>query len=796
MVKGNGIIPILCALNNINKTGYMKRLYFFLVLLKYAAITYSQSLSGCITDEQQQPVSFANIVLLSLPDSAFVQGTISDIHGQFVFGQVDNSRKLLQISCIGYKTLLREVGNEALGTLVLQSDAVMLGETVVMGHRPTYTMKGNTLATNVQNTLLSDIGTGEDVLKRIPGLHIDPEKRIEVFGKGVPLVYINGRQVRDNGELGQLSSKDIAKVELITNPGAEYDAEVKAVLKIKTVKPVGEGLGGYVGLTESKSRHWGHTQQVNLNYRKGGVDLFGSVQHQLFKQWQDEHFTNDIYGDTHWTLQNDAQLRMGDYAKALGLQLGANLQLGGKNSIGATYRLNRMPYSGGTFDAFQKYKVWADGHDYDNMDTYFLMELGNTVQQLNLYYNGMIAGKLGIDFNFDYVKGDSHQDQSVNEQSTEQESRTVTSFSNADYDLYAGKLILSYPLGNGSINWGGEMINTDRRSDYYTLEDIVSPSDIRVEEQKTAVFATYQTRIGNVELNAGLRYEHTQFDYYEKNVKKDEQSRSFNDLFPNLSLSFPLKKTNNSFSYTMKTMRPNYRLLNSAVQYSNRFMYKTGNPLLQPQTMHDITWMTKFHWLNFSVSYQYIKNYIGNENTLYNEEGSILLKANRNYDKYQRLNISVTATPQIGNWQPSWGVYFTRQYFSTMTRDGELDYKNPVILLKWDNDFRLPCGFVLSVSGEYQSDGSYADEQRRGYGMLNLGVRKSFLKHRLTVSLRGNDLLDTYRYRGYAVTKVSRSDYNTVYDMRKVMLSATFRFNATRSKYKGTGVANEEMKRL
>lgn len=756
----------------------------------------AQGISGRLTDEHQKPVGFANVVLLSLPDSAFIAGTISDESGTFRFEQTDNREKLLQISYMGYKPLWLKVKDGTTGNLTLQPDAVALDETVVVGHRPTYTMKGNSLTTNVQNTLLSDVGTGTDVLKRIPGLRIDPEKNIEVFGKGTPIVYINGRLMRDNSELEQLSSKDIAKVELITNPGAEYDAEVKAVLKIKTVKPVGEGLGGYARIAESKAHYWGHMQQANLNFRHGGWDVFGSVQHQLFKQWQDEQFTNEIYGDTHWTLQDDARLRMNDYAKALGLQVGINRQLNEQHSMGATYQLNRMPYSGGQFDAFQQYKVKADGQAYDEMDTYFLMRLGSTTQQLNVYYNGLVGGKLGIDFNFDYVKGKSFQDQDVEEQSNMQQSRTVTSLSNADYDLYAGKLVLSHPIGNGSINMGGELIRTERNSDYRTMEDIVPASDTRVEEQKAAAFIAYRTNIGKLSLNAGLRYEHTQFDYYEMDVKKDGQCRKYDDWFPNVSLSFPVKESNHSFSYTLKTLRPNYSMLNNAVQYSNRFMYKAGNPLLQPQTMHDVTWMSAYRWLNVSVSYQYIKDYIWSENSLYNAEGSILLETNRNYDKYQRLNVNLTAAPKIGIWEPSWGIYFTQQFFSTETKDGKLDYDNPMVLLQWNNDFRLPADIVLSVSGEYQSAGSYADEQRQGYGMLNIGIRKSFLKNQLTLSLQGNDLLDTYRYKGYGVTLVNRKHYKTIYDSRSVMLSATYLFNATRSKYKGTGAANDELKRL
>lgn len=181
---------------------------------------------------------------------------------------------------------------------------------------------------------------------------------------------------------------------------------------------------------------------------------------------------------------------------------------------------------------------------------------------------------------------------------------------------------------------------------------------------------------------------------------------------------------------------------------------------------------------------------------LYDEAGSILLQAYRNYDQLQRLNVQLSASPKIGCWQPSWSVYFTRQWFSTETVDGKLNYDNPLVSLKWDNDFRLPLGFVLTVSGVYHSAGSNADRQCYDYGTLGIGLRKQFLKNQLTVSLQGDDLLNTYRYKGNTVTGVSRSRYETLYDSCKVMLSAIWRFNATRSKYKGTGAANEELQRL
>lgn len=222
----------------------MKKSILFLLLTGLPILLNAQNLTGKLIDETKQAVAYANLVLLSLPDSTFLQGTISDEQGIFSLSVTDDTPKVLQISCIGYKKLTRPCTNGSIGIISLSSDAIILNETVITGRRPVYRLKGNSLTTTVQHTLLSTLGTGNDVLKRIPGIRMDNEKNVEVFGKGTPLIYLNGRQIRDKSELDQLNSNDIEKIELITNPGAEYDAEVKAVLRIQTIRPVGEGLGG------------------------------------------------------------------------------------------------------------------------------------------------------------------------------------------------------------------------------------------------------------------------------------------------------------------------------------------------------------------------------------------------------------------------------------------------------------------------------------------------------------------------------------------------------------------------
>lgn len=772
----------------------MKRSILFLLLSGLFALVNAQSLTGKIMDENNQPVAYANVVLLSLPDSTFLQGTISDEQGSFSLPATDSNSKVIQISCIGYKKLSRPCTNGALGTLSLPGDAVILNETVITARRPVYRMKGNSLTTTVQNTLLSTLGTGNEVLKRIPGIRMDNDKNVEVFGKGAPLVYINGRLVRDNSELDQLNSNDIEKIELITNPGAEYDAEVKAVLRIKTVKSTGEGPGGFGRASINYASAAMHTEMVNLNYRKGNWDIFGQLMSadSYVKQYEDIEL--EVKGSDHWYLNNPTQAE-GKHIRGIAVQGGINYTINEHHALGANYQLQRFPYSG-TIKAAQDFEVMRNNNAYDRIHAYFSMEKRKTVHKVNFYYSGKINEKLSIDFNADYLSGKNSDKNANYEMSKEQENRQVNSLGKADYDLYAGKLVFSYPLGKGRLNFGTEANHTNHHDVYRNEQEIVPSNENETRETKFAGFVAYQATLGHFSLDAGLRYEHTSFNYYENDRKQPDQCRTYNNVYPNLSLSLPYKNAHHSLSYTMKTMHPRYDQLNGNVQYSNRYMYKQGNPLLRPETQHDITYQYGYRFLNMSVSYQYIKNYISSVRELYADDGSISITRDLNSEKNQELNLMLSVSPEIGCWHPSFNIYFTQQFFKAEFQQRMMSFNNPVTAFTLNNDFTLPGGFVFSLAGDYRTAGSEGPVQTLSSGTINVGLRKSWLDGRLQINVHGSDLLDTYRRGGIRYSPSSKHIYIDTFNSRSVSLSVLYRFNALRSKYKGNGAANDEIKRL
>ena len=163
----------------------MKRLILFSMMCLVAIASTAQDISGRVIDEQAQPMPFANVVLVSRADSAFIAGAVTKDDGTFSIN-TDKQDGLLKVSSIGYITKYIDARQGNVGDIQMQPDTQMLGEVVVKGHVPQFQMGSEGFVTNVTNTPLSQIGTADDVLKHVPGI-IAKDGVYEVFGKGSPI---------------------------------------------------------------------------------------------------------------------------------------------------------------------------------------------------------------------------------------------------------------------------------------------------------------------------------------------------------------------------------------------------------------------------------------------------------------------------------------------------------------------------------------------------------------------------------------------------------------------------------
>lgn len=774
-----------------------EKLFIILCLVGFTNRTFSQVLTGTIVDEVKSPVEFANVVLLSLPDSTFVQGTISDQSGSFTIMSSGKSA-VLRISSVGYATVYKVCGSEGdVGTIQLNSDTQLLGEVVIKGDLPVTRMKGDALVTNVQNSILSKAGTAVDVLGKVPGMMKNSKNDLEVFGRGAPEIYINGRKVRDSSELDQLSSDNIKSVEVVKNPGARYAASVKAVVRILTKKTIGDGWGFNNRAAGMYDKKWTYMDQFNMNYRSGGVDLFGMLYYMNRDGWAGHHTVEETHLDKLWA-QNVHENET-SHSQNLSANVGMNYIFNPDHALGIRYQLDRKPeyklhyiYDTDLYqdNDFSEHSI-TDNNDYQQ----------STQHALNAYYNGKVGG-WNIDFNSDFLWKKQNQSDLANESCTDENhqvsSQTVTSYTDSKAVLYAGRLIFTHDLLGGQFSFGGEYSYTHRTSRYWNTEGILKNDDNKINEGMQALFIEYTRKFGKLDMNAGVRYEGVNFDYYQDGILQNEQSKTYDNVFPSLSLGMPIGKTEVRLSYKADIDRPTYYQLRSNISYANRYGYESGNPFLVPTITHNLGLSALYKWLNFYVGFQHIKDAIIYTNEPYSEGNpAVALLSLKNAGAYNCLQSSLTISPVIGIWSPQLTLGVDKQWYKAESPNGIVRMNKPLYMAQWNNSFNFPADFILNADFDWYSRGDSQNMSVRTTWGLNMSLYKGFMDDRLTFLLQGNDLFLSRRNSAFVYFSSIRTMYQRQKpNTRSVVLTVRYKFNSAKSKYKGTGAGEEQKSRL
>lgn len=775
----------------------MKEKVIFTTALCLSAMTpmMAQNITGKVMNTKGEPLAFANVVLLNRTDSAFVKGAVSGEDGSFAIDSSCNSG-IIKVTSVGYKTICMDCTGENVGIIKMEEDSKMLGEVVVKSSLPKTILKNGGMTTTVVGSVLEKAGTMENLLDRIPNVSAQ-NGSIKIFGRGEPVIYINGRQMRDKSELDRLHSDNIKSVEVITNPGARYAASTKAVIRITTKKIQGEGFGfdaSTAGEYDEKKNLGGYSR-LNMSYRKNGLELgayaFGARQYQP----DNKDLQQKTYLDKAWNQKSE--IRQVGILEAMNFRLDASYQLDANNSIGANFGFLRNPKQ--TWNGDMSSLILQNEELSESSDSHadFFWQKNNLSS--NIYYVGKI-GKLSIDFNTDWLWSKEYQNDVTKEQYQEVEmnaqSQTAHSLTNKDYHLLASKLVLSYPLLGGNLSLGGEYSNTHRTSKYQVVPtNLVSDDDSRITESMTSSFLTYSRDFGNLSLEAGMRYEYIDFNYYEYGKYVPGQSKSYGNWFPSLSLSMPVGKVQMQLSYAANINRPSYHNLRSGIQYDNRYTYETGNPFLVSQISRNLNYELAYKWLTFDMTYSHTSNPIISTVETYKDNPAIGLMKPVNGNSYNDVAASINLRPSFGIWYPSLTASVDKQWFDMETHDGK-SLNKPMASFRFDNTLNTKLGmFTLMMS--YITKGH--EENQYLYKPMfctNVSAYKAFLKDHLSFQLFIYDLFGTNDSHMIAhFGKIKEMVYDGL-STSKVSLTVRYKFNTTRSKYKGTGAGESQKNRM
>lgn len=762
-----------------------------------AARQIETTLRGTILEQSGEAAGYST-VYLSTPEGAMVCGTTADAAGRFEL-KAPQGRYILTASLVGFKDATQTVvlsGNTMdLPAIRLEEDSEMLGQAVVEAVMPKTKITGEGLATSVRGSILENSGTAKDVLGKVPGL-IRGKDGLEVVGKGKPQIYINGRRMTDERELERLLSNEIQSVEVINNPGAQYNATVRSVVRIRTIRRKGEGFGFNVGATDEQSLQRKNlndpTFNFNGNYRVGGLDFFGGFNAYEWSSYQESDLTQKTSGTPSYTQEETIDGEFG--GKGMGVNGGVNWQIANNHFAG--FKVDWSKSLKYYEDILMDGDIFKDGSKIDHLHTLNNSSNGNRDPYnigANVYYNG-VAGKLGIDFNADYYKTTNDKISGSTEES-EIEDAVINANSTSESKLYAAKLVLSYPIWQGSLQFGTED-TFNRSSDQYSLSGASIPAtSAKVSEDNIAAFVNYAFFVNKIgQISAGMRYEHIRYEY-EDLIGDESFSRRYDNFYPTLSYAGKIGKVQAMISYSARTARPDFRSLSNAVRYNNRYTLQSGNAKLQAQSIQNFSATALWKFFSFVVNYDHADRPILLWADLYNDEGVIMLKPRNMGKPLRTLSSFISANPTLGPWNLS----YTAGVMQNWLEIGSDSFSNcPMWFAQCNNTLTLKKGWQLELGGEYHSRG-YMQNTKMTNNYLNVSaaIQKTLLRDgSLVLRLEGHDLAGLGRYNIYTNMANYSIRQNNEMKTQTVRLSVRYNFNTTASKYKGTGAGKDTRARM
>lgn len=749
---------------------------------------------GRITDNQNQPVGFANILLVNPVDSSFAAGTVSREDGTFTLsGPATVRNYLLKVSSTGYTTVYRPVARPGnLGTIVLTANVVNLKGTTVTAKRPVFSLEKGGITADIEHSVLSHETSANDVLRKLPGL-MEKDGKVQTFTGDAPVIYLNGKKVTDYTLVKNLPVKEIKTVRLINNPGAEYEASAKCVLLITTKRNL-QGLSAQTDLEGSRNHYNSHNEGMNLSYTTGKVTLFanGKYTDSRMKNIEDDLETNTLEKETY----RNKMLAAGKGAsKDVDYALGFNYDINENNHWGVEYSGS---YDRNYGDSFMNDSTYVNDILHDVVKSpYTMRETGHT-SHVNAFYTGTFSEKAGFRLYADYLGTNSDKTNHIDEHSTATGPRIVETSSHSDYKVYAARGIYNYKFNDRhSLTAGAEYSYTDGVSTLrYT--DGSNPTDYNNTERRAAVFTEYGFRKNRFSLTAGLRYEFVNSDQTDRLDGSRSLHRDYSNLLPSLSLNYATtKQVSHSLSFRTSVDRPDYSMLANTSNYVNRYMRQVGNPTLQPQTTYSTQYTFLYKQLMLQASYKYIRDFIGYIFTTDEKDPAVAIVTQRNINHSQIFIVTAAYSHKWGCYEPSLSVSFYKNLFKSEYLGKATNNGKPVAMIDWNNGLNLPGGFYLNAEYQYQSGGSIQYLTLRPTHIVNLSLQKSFLKDHLTFTLEGEDLLNKSQQRmhgGYGTVYLNQYQFS---DARCASLHITWRFNSeNRKSYKGQSAAESEAKRL
>ncbi|WP_162266493.1 outer membrane beta-barrel family protein [Aequorivita aquimaris] len=775
---------------------------FFFCLQAGVLMAQDFSVSGKLTDSNNVPLSFVNVLVYGNKEETPLQGTTTDEDGSFVLNNLPGGTYALNFSYIGFEDLQQTIqlfSNKNLGNLVLKEDQQMLDETVVVAKLPTIRKSPGKLVFEVENTSFA-VGSTMDLLKKTPGIIVTGEN-IQVK-MSTPVIYINGKRVYLSSEeiyslLQNTDAAAIKSVEVITNPSSKYDAEAGTVLNIIMSKTISVGYKGSVNATYEQGIYPKYTLGTSHFYKNNWLNIYAGYSFSKKKEYKnDENYIrffqpDEVSTKSIWETDFNRTTERSNHNGNVVL----DFTLNDKNTISLTSNVSLTPnvnyHNNGNSLIFNPQRqldstiTTLSYVDYDKQNLSFALDY---IRALN--DNG---ATLAVSANYIYY--DNTQNQSVNSDyllpnGDFLRNNSFYTDSNQNSDIFTGQADISSELWGGTFEAGFKFssIDTESKLDFFdvmksttTFNNSLS-DDFNYKENIYAEYINFEKEWEKWSITAGLRGEYTDLDAISLSLGEVNNQQYF-DFFPSASFHYTINENNGiGLSYSRSVQRPRYQSLNPFKYYITERNFNGGNPKLVPAIEDKIT-LTFDHKskLFFEIYYQNIENSL-DILILQNNTNSTLSGIDANMIKSYQYAFDITYFSSFNSW---WWLHLNTSSFYLANEFYALQsapetYTNDTFgqYIFLTNHFTLSKDRALTadLTGVYISNFVFGNRFFENQNYVNVSVRKDFWDKRASLTVGVDDVFNTLNNTA-SVSKYYNQDNYYYANTESRLLRVGFKYN-------------------
>jgi len=802
----------------------MRLLFTSILILSFFGIQAQSSVSGKLKDSNDEPVSFANVALYNSVDSSMVKVETSDINGDFYVKNIPPGNYFLKATFVGLPDLVQENlqlndgETKKLAVLTFESQAEELSAFNVTAERVMVEVKPDRTIFNVQGTINSVGSDAISLLRKAPAVSVDNQDNINVLGRSGVKVYVDGKRLPLSGDdlsnyLKNLPADQIDRIEIITNPGAKYEAEGNAgIIDIRLKKDKSMGTNGTLSGTYTQGELTRYNINGSGNHRNKKMNVFGSLGYNVNDNFHNIQFQNNQNG-LFMDEINDTQNNREIYNYRIGTDFFLNKNhtlgflVGGRNADGEEISFNKIGISNQltltTIDS-----ILVANNEGTSKRT-------QTTYNLNYRFFNKAGQSLNIDLDYGKYRNKNKRFQ-PNTYFNAAEDSILTEVINSydtpiDIEIYTAKLDYETNIGKGKIGIGTKYSLVETSNTFKVFDEVNDVSIIDnslsnlfdYEENVYAGYLSFSHPLGKKwNMITGLRAEQTKatgiLTAFSSNLQAPPVNLEYLSWFPNAGITWNVTKMQSfALNYGRRINRPDYNVLNPFRTQLSELSVATGNPFLRPEIVNNFELgYTLNYKYNFKVAYSRtddkITRLIGPDPI--DPRAGFVSWDNLATEEVISFNASLPF--QIRKW---WDAFIN---LSASHIDNQADYGNGAVvdvqnfsyMIFQQHTFKLFKELKGEINGYYSGPGVWGGVFKyEANWSVGIGLQRAFLNKKLNVRLNANNIFNQIGWKGVSEFNGLTSNGNGRWDSRFVSLSLSYNFgnqNVTSRKRK-TGIESE-----